>query len=170
MTLSADATRRLRAAIESQSTHHQIPTAMPRRLQDELRRPSPVSHEVQHWHIIQVLNDHRTSQSAIQYQYGDGDGSDFVIAAAPESPDFTMIPGQLPQLRSLVSIGTSNPPPAKRQKLNPSASRPASQPSNDHGKKTSRRKARTCKYCQSAECPGRWKVASCRVKPLVGVI
>ncbi|KAI1787068.1 hypothetical protein LXA43DRAFT_1098652 [Ganoderma leucocontextum] len=110
VTLTAQAIQHLRTLVQSETHGRTITTGTPATLSSSLKPPPAVSEDEPAWHVVtSLLNDNRTQQSSINFEYGPGDGSELVRRA----------PGSSTTVLASSRVGNSNPPPQKRRKPNP---------------------------------------------------
>jgi hypothetical protein len=138
VTLSVDATKRIRALLTSQvGCPPKIPTALPQLLSETVSAPqNPPEPTENPWQLQRLLADHRLAQSALQYSYGD----------RREEP------------RDLSA--------QQAAEVSRAGKRPATDEC-DGGPPKKKNKARTCTYCKSIECKGKWGMKFCLVKEQV---
>ncbi|KAG2122915.1 hypothetical protein DEU56DRAFT_760193 [Suillus clintonianus] len=143
VTLSVDATQRIPALLTSQvGCPPEIPTALPQLLSETVSAPrNPPEPTENPWQLQRLLTDHRLAQSALQYSYGD----------RREEPRATA-PRDL-SAQQAAEVSRAGKCPA------------TDECDGDPLKK--KNKARTCTYCKSIECKGKWGMKYCLVKEQV---
>jgi len=80
--------------------------------------------------------DHRLAQSAVQYRYGDQREPTTAACAG------AIVPGSRKRPASALDSAEDVEEP----------------------RTTKKRKSRTCTFCRSKECDGRWSATKCRIK------
>ncbi|KAF8419486.1 hypothetical protein L210DRAFT_3766619 [Boletus edulis BED1] len=163
--LSVSATKHIRILLQASQTGmpHTIPTAQPRPLENTVAPPSIASnHDPNPWNLHKTLVDHRLTQSALQYHYGDA-----FKPASSAIPSLTALPlrkrpaaseSELPESTNHSTSGLIERP-GKKQK-------PSGGDSDCTGTESSnlkKRRDRRCKHCFSTGCMGHWAVQKCPV-------
>ncbi|KAG2103735.1 uncharacterized protein F5147DRAFT_775862 [Suillus discolor] len=141
VTLSADATRRIRTLLEFQvGSPQSVPTALPQQLADTINAPTNPSQTSENpWQLEKLLADHRLAQSALQYSYGDR--RDEVQAMSHAASARRVPEASRSEKCAAPTVGDDG-----------------------HGPSRKKNKPRTCMHCKSTECKGRWAVKNCAVK------